>query len=148
MTAMAATAMIATACSGTVGTVDSSAPITTARIATAAGMVLVQGDILRKYRSTGGEDGPLGLPIGNEQPAPNGGRRTIFQGGAIYWTPQTGAHIVRGAIRDTWEHENGGAGGPLGYPVSDEEPVPGGRQSQFQHGTITYVGGQSHVEIR
>lgn len=148
MVATAAAAIIATACSGTTGTVQTTTPITTARIATAAGMVLVQGDILLKYRSTGGEDGPLGLPIGNEQPAPGGGRCTIFQNGAIYWTPQTGAHIVRGVIRQTWEHENGGAGGPLGYPTADEQPVPGGWQSQFQHGTITYTGGQSHVEMR
>ncbi|MBO0866262.1 MAG: esterase [Mycobacterium sp.] len=110
-------------------------------------MVLVQGEILAKYRSVSGADGPLGLPIGDEQPAPNGGRRTIFGGGAIYWSPQTGAHIVRGAIRTDWEYEYGGAGGPLGYPTSDEQPIARGWQSQFQHGTITYTGGQPHVEI-
>lgn len=146
--AAVAAAAVVTACSDTSGTIETSTPVTTARIATAAGMVVVQGAILVKYQSDGGEDGPLGLPIGDEQPAPNGGRKTIFQNGAIYWTPQTGAHIVRGAIRQSWEHEHGGAGGPLGYPTSDEQPIPGGSQSQFQHGVITYTGGQIHVEMR
>jgi uncharacterized protein with LGFP repeats len=119
---------------------------TTTRIATAAGMVLVQGAILRKYQSLGGSDGPLGLPIGDEQPAPNGGWRQIFAGGAVYWSPQTGAHIVRGAIRSSWEYEYGGTGGPLGYPINDEHPIAGGWQSRFQHGTITYTNGQLRVD--
>lgn len=145
---VAAAAIFAAACSGGGGTIETTAPETTARIATAAGMVLVQGEILTKYQSAGGPDGPLDLPIGDEQPAPNGGQRQIFGGGAIYWTPRTGAHIVRGAIRVAWEHDYGGSAGPLGYPTSDEQPIPGGWQSQFEHGTITYTGGQTHAEIR
>lgn len=139
---------LGSACSGDTGTaLTTSATETTARIATAAGMVMVQGEILSKYRSVGGPDGPLGLPIGDEQPAANGGRCTIFQNGAIYWSPQTGAHIVRGPIRQVWEHENDGAGGPLGYPTTDEQTIPGGWRSEFQHGVITYTGGQAQVEI-
>lgn len=144
---VAAAAIFAAACSNPSDKIETTPPQSTARIATAAGMVLVQGAIFAKYQSVGGSDGPLGLPTGDEQPAPNGGRRQIFGAGAIYWTPQTGAHIVRGVIRSTWEYEYGGAAGPLGYPTSDEKPVPGGWQSQFQHGTITYTGGQPHVEI-
>lgn len=143
-----AAATIAVGCSNASGTIRTAAPVTTARIATSAGMVLVQGQILAKYESVGGPDGSLGLPVGGEQPAPGGGQRQIFGDGAIYWSPQTGAHIVRGAIRTTWEFQYGGAGGPLGYPTSDERPVPGGKQSQFQHGTITTdTGGQPHVDI-
>ncbi|MGH3633712.1 LGFP repeat-containing protein [Mycobacterium sp.] len=145
--AVATAATLATACSGAGGTIENAGPVTTARIATAAGMVLLQGEILAKYQSVDGVNGPLGLPIGTEQPVPNGGRRTIFENGAIYWSPQTGAHIVRDAIRGTWEDEYGGAGGPLGYPTTDEKSVPGGWQSQFQHGAITYTGDQPHVEI-
>lgn len=145
--AIAAAAIFAAACSNESGRIEATPIQTTARIATAAGMVLVQGAILAKYQSVGGVDGSLGLPVGDEQPAPDGGRRQIFGGGAIYWSPQTGAHIVRGTIRTCWEYEYGGAGGSLGYPTSDEQPVPGGWQSQFQHGTITYIGGQPHVEM-
>jgi uncharacterized protein with LGFP repeats len=144
---MAVAATFAAACSNPSDKIETTPPQTTARIATAAGMVLLQGAILAKYQSVGGSDGSLGLPVGQEQSTPNGGRRQIFGGGAIYWSPQTGADIVRGVIRSTWEYEYGGAGGPLGYPTSDEHSVPGGWQSQFQHGTITYTGGQPHVEM-
>ncbi|ODR12458.1 hypothetical protein BHQ16_15760 [Mycobacterium shimoidei] len=148
MVAASVAVSLVTGCSGDTGTAPiTSATETTARIATAAGMVMVQGEILAKYRSVGGTDGPLGLPIGDEQPAANGGRCTIFQNGAIYWSPQTGAHIVRGPIRQAWEHEYGGAGGPLGYPIADEQTIPGGWRSEFQHGVITYTGDQAHVEI-
>lgn len=148
LAAVVTAAIVAAGCSNASGTIPTAAPETTARIATSAGMVLVQGEILKKYQSVGGPDGPLGLPVGEEQPAPNGGRRQIFGGAAIYWSPQTGAHILRGAIRTAWEFQYGGAGGPLGYPTSDEQPVPGGSATQFQHGTITVTDGQLHVEMR
>jgi uncharacterized protein with LGFP repeats len=107
----------------------------------------VQGVILQKYNASGGASSPLGLPTASEAAAPNGGQFSTFNGGAIYWTPQTGAHIVWGGIRDAWERD-GGAGGRLGYPTSDEETIPGGWQSQFQHGTITYTDGHATVEAR
>jgi uncharacterized protein with LGFP repeats len=145
--AVAIAADLAPACSNVSDRIGNLTGIeTTARIATAAGMVLVQGEILKKYQSLDGSDGSLGLPIGDEQPTTNDGRRQIFAGGAIYWSPQTGAHIVRGAIRNSWEYEYGGTGGPLGYPVNDEHRIPGGWQSRFQHGTITYADGQLRVE--
>ena len=41
----------------------------------------------------------LGYPVTNEDPTPDGvGRVNHFQGGKIYWTPTTGAHVVYGAI--------------------------------------------------
>jgi uncharacterized protein with LGFP repeats len=85
----------------------------------------------------------LGLPTSDEQAVP-GGRFSAFDGGAIYWTPETGAHVIWGGIRESWE----GAGGPagaLGYPTTDEQIIPGGWKSEFQHGSITYTDGP-HVE--
>jgi uncharacterized protein with LGFP repeats len=116
-------------------------------IVTPNGSFVVQGIILQKYNATGGASSPLGLPTASEAPAPNGGQFSTFTGGAIYWTPQTGAHIVWGGIRDAWERD-GGAGGRLGYPTADEQTITGGWQSQFQHGTITYTDGQAKVEAR
>jgi uncharacterized protein with LGFP repeats len=145
--AVAGAAIFAGACSNAAGTIETSPTQSTARIATSAGMVLVNGEILKKYQAVGGPDGSLGLPVGGEQPAPDGGRRQIFAGGAIYWSPHTGAHIVRGAIRTAWEFQYGGAGGALGYPTSDPEPLPGGSRSQFQRGTVTDTGGQLRVDM-
>lgn len=141
-------AAVAVACSNASGTIGTAAPETTARIATSGGMVLVQGEILAKYQAVDGPDGLLGLPIGEEQPTPDGGRRQLFAGGAIYWSPQSGAHIVRGKIRTSWEYEYGGPAGLLGYPISDQKSIPGGSQAQFQHGSITYTGGQPEVHMQ
>jgi uncharacterized protein with LGFP repeats len=142
-----ATAAILAACSGASGNIETSSQ-TTARVNNGAGAVLVQGEILAKYQSLGASEGALGLPVGLEQPAANGGRRQIFGGGAVYWSPQTGAHIVHGVIRTTWEYDYSGPAGPLGYPTSDEQPIVGGWKTQFEHGAITYTGGEPYVEMR
>ena len=65
------------------------------------------------------------------------GRFSVFERGSIYWTPQTGAHEVRGAIRDKYA-QLGWEAGSLGYPISDEYSVTGGKRSDFQHGSITW----------
>ncbi|HZQ31458.1 MAG TPA: hypothetical protein VFB19_06965 [Mycobacterium sp.] len=116
------------------------------KITTPSGDFVVQGAILQKYNAFGGANSPLGLPTSNEEPGPNGGQYSTFAGGAIYWTPETGAHVIWGGIRSSWEHD-GGAGGPLGYPTSDEKTIPGGWESEFQHGTITYTDGP-HIQTR
>jgi glucose/arabinose dehydrogenase len=98
----------------------------------------VLGDIYRSWARTGWEGGRLGFPITNETSTPDGrGRYNHFEGGSIYWTPQTGAHVVEGAIRDRWS-ARGWERSYLGFPTSDEYPVPGGRRSDFQGGSITW----------
>jgi len=58
-------------------------------------------EIYKKYLALGGSNGFLGAPLGPETQAPDGfGRFRDFQGGSIYWTSQTGAHEIQGAIRD------------------------------------------------
>jgi hypothetical protein len=98
----------------------------------------VHGAIRDKWAELGWEAGALGYPVSNETKTPdNVGRFSVFQHGSIYWTPVTGAHEVRGAIRDKYM-ESGWESGPLGYPVSDEYAVSGGRRSDFEHGSITW----------
>src|SRR5919199_153072 len=76
-------------------------------------------------------------PLTDETGTPDGvGRFNHFAGGSIYWTPETGAHEVHGAIRDKWANM-GWERSELGYPTSDEHDIPGGRISQFQRGEIT-----------
>jgi hypothetical protein len=56
--------------------------------------------------------------------------------GSIYWTPETGANAIYGAIRERWE-SLGWERSYLGYPISDEVDFPeGGRVNEFQHGGI------------
>jgi len=77
-----------------------------------------------------------------EPPAP--GKRPwsgpgTFVASSIYWSPRTGAHIVTGDIRATWL-AGGGPGGPLGYPIADEEPTDSatGRRCRFERGEIVW----------
>ena len=92
------------------------------------------------WKSLGWETGFLGYPLTDELPTPDGvGRFNHFQGGSIYWTPQTGVHEVHGDIRELWKNL-GWELGCLGYPISNEEDSSGGwaRQSRFEHGIIKW----------
>ncbi|MCF6746766.1 hypothetical protein E9529_21435, partial [Blastococcus sp. KM273128] len=64
-----------------------------------------------------------------------GGSFSLFTGGAIYWSPSTGAHFVKGAIYDTWA-KSGYETGVLGFPVRNETNVRGGSFSLFTGGAI------------
>lgn len=110
----------------------------------------VHGDIRAKYNALQGPAGVLGLPLTDETTAPDKvGRYNHFQGGSIYWKPNTGPMMVRGAVRDLWASQ-GWERGPLGYPVQDEyrmvtnspnqEPVT--TWSMFQNGAIFHTAGQ------
>jgi hypothetical protein len=94
------------------------------------------GDPIRdKYNSLGTSF--LGEPVSQVQPTQDGvGRFQNFRNGSIYWSPNTGAHEIHGGIRDEWMR-NGAERGPLGYPVTDEQPAPNGDHiQQFQNGSI------------
>jgi len=107
----------------------------------ATGAWSVHGAIRGHWASLGWEAGPTGYPTTDERTTPDGvGRYNHFTGGggaSIYWTPPTGAQLVHGAIRNRWA-SMGWELSSLGYPVSDEYAVPGGRRSNFQHGSLTY----------
>ncbi len=114
----------------------------------ATGAQSVQGAIKAKWAQDQWETGFLGYPLTDERTTPDGlGRYNHLQGGSLYWTPTTGAHSVQGAIRDTWAAQ-GWETGPLGYPISDEYTVPGGRQSDFQHGSLFWDAGTGLVSPR
>ena len=109
----------------------------------------VRGAIRGKWASLGWELGFLGYPLTDETTTPDGvGRFNHFQGGSIYWTPATGAHEVRGAIRDRWS-VLGWEGGRLGYPVSDELDTPHhfGKVSHFQGGSLYWDAGRGAYEV-
>src|SRR3954468_10991345 len=90
----------------------------------ATGAHAMMGAILDKYMSLGGPaDGDLGFPTIDEGggKAPNS-RNTTFSAAdnpVIFWTPDTGARVVRGAINAAWD-KLGGSAGVLGVPTEDE----------------------------
>ncbi|MGB6209457.1 LGFP repeat-containing protein, partial [Mycobacterium sp.] len=90
----------------------------------ATGANAVESDILAKYESLGGPGGNLGFPIANEA---DGGRKPASRVSAfaaadkpvIFWTPDHGAFVVRGAIKAAWD-KLGAATGKLGPPVGEQ----------------------------
>jgi uncharacterized protein with LGFP repeats len=82
----------------------------------------------------------LGLPTSDEITVPGvaGARKCTFQGGTIYWSAGTGAHVVFGAIGAKYN----ALGGPAahGLPTSDEADtgVTGVRVTNFQNGNAIY----------
>ncbi|MFC4124092.1 alpha/beta hydrolase-fold protein [Nocardia rhizosphaerae] len=106
----------------------------------ATGTHAVGGRIGGTYTGVGAAYSPLGLPLEGERGLPDGrGRMQSFEGGAIYWTPQTGAQVVRGAIFEEWAKQ-GYEGGPAGYPVAAEARTPSrdGVVQSFEHGPMFY----------
>lgn len=99
------------------------------------------GAILSKYESLGGPAGDLGLPVGTEADGgvPNS-RVSAFSGPdkpVIFWTPDSGAIVVRGAINAAWQ-KLGAATGTLGGP-SGEQSVAGDVVTQkFSGGEISW----------
>jgi hypothetical protein len=98
----------------------------------------IHGAIRDHWVATGGVTGFLGVPTTNETGTPDGvGRFNHFNGASIYWTPSTGAHDIRGLIRDKWA-SLGWETSFLGYPITDEMGSPDnvGRYSHFQKNGI------------
>jgi len=106
---------------------------------TALGAWEVHGLINDRWVALGREASVVGYPITDERIPPDGiGRYGVFERGSIYWSPSTGAHEVLGRIRDKYK-DLGWEAGPLGYPVSGEYAVGGGRRSEFEHGMLTWI---------
>jgi uncharacterized protein with LGFP repeats len=108
---------------------------------TPSGAVLeVHGLIFARWAALGREEGFLGFPFTDELVTPDGiGRYNHFEGGSIYWSPNTGAHDVSGFIREAWANDGlGWERGTLGYPTSDPASMPGSSTAfqDFQGGSI------------
>ncbi|CAN5727579.1 hypothetical protein BH10ACT9_BH10ACT9_29100 [soil metagenome] len=101
----------------------------------------VFGAILEKYRAAGGPEGDLGFPNIDEGPGRAPESRNVTFNGAdgpvIFWTPQTGAWVVRGVINAAWDRV-GGSSGPLGVPVEDEVYTGESISQRFSGGQLTY----------
>ena len=108
----------------------------------ATGAHLMQGAILEKYESLGGPaDSDLGFPTIDEGPgrAPDS-RNTTFSAPdnpVIFWTPATGARVVRGPINAAWDRL-GGSSAVLGVPAEDESYDGAVVTQKFTGGELSY----------
>jgi glucose/arabinose dehydrogenase len=100
---------------------------------------VANGD-LTEYRNIGGPQS-YGIPYIDEARTPDKlGSYQHFTpatstGRSIYYYPGIGSHEVHGGIRATWA-SLGWERSRLGYPITDEFSVAGGRRNTFQHGYI------------
>lgn len=111
-------------------------------VQTRPGEIEVNADnpIRVKFTALGGSKSMLGSATSQIRNTPDGiGRYQHFQNGSIYWSSQTGAHVVVGEIREKWL-SIGAENGVLGYPISDEEvTADGAKVTRFQHGLIRWT---------
>jgi len=106
------------------------------------GAAVVTGPVLAKYESVGGPQGDLGFPTSSEA---DGGlapaSRTIGFAAedkpVIFWTPDYGAAIVRGAMNAAWQ-KLGGAKGALGAPMSDQTQNGDVVTQRFSGGAVSW----------
>ena len=97
--------------------------------------MLKGGAIYARWQATGGPKGPLGAPTTPETAGEGRTRYVRFNHGAIYWSPETGAAPVLGAIYDAWAGQSFERG-PLGLPTSGQIQEPEWIVQNFQHGTL------------
>jgi uncharacterized protein with LGFP repeats len=95
------------------------------------------GAILARWESDGGRRGPLGMPTSPEAAGLGSTRYATFERGAMYWSPQTGAQPLTGAIYQAWA-SLGYERGALGLPTSGEIAEPEWVVQNFQHGTLNF----------
>ncbi|MGY1845721.1 LGFP repeat-containing protein, partial [Modestobacter sp. SYSU DS0875] len=107
----------------------------------ATGARAVTSELLAAWARSGWERGPLGYPTtGATALSVGGGRFAHFQGGSVYWSPTTGARVLRGPVRDAWA-ASGWERSALGYPTGDVVVLPDGKgqAATFQHGSIYWT---------
>ncbi|MCV7097085.1 LGFP repeat-containing protein [Mycobacterium kubicae] len=109
----------------------------------ATGAKYMYGPILDKYQALGGPDGSdLGFPTINEVPGLAGpdSRVSTFSASdnpVIFWTPDHGAFVVRGALNAAWD-KLGSSGGAIGVPVGDETYDGEVTSQKFSGGDISW----------
>jgi uncharacterized protein with LGFP repeats len=95
------------------------------------------GAIYEHWQAIGGMNSVLGAPTSPEDSAEGDARYATFAKGAMYWSPDSGAQPVTGAIYDAWGSLSFERG-PLGLPTSAEIQEPLHITQNFQHGTLNY----------
>jgi uncharacterized protein with LGFP repeats len=102
------------------------------------------GAIYSCWQAMGGMHGTLGAPTSPEASGAGSARYVTFDKGAVYWSPECGAHPLMGAIYDAWA-TLGYERGALGLPTSGEIQQPEWIVQNFQHGTLNYDRSSSEV---
>ena len=106
------------------------------------GARVVTGQVLAKYESLGGPEGDLGFPISSETDGglPTASRMSRFAAEdkpVIFWTPDHGAVLMRGAMSAAWDKLDG-AEGTLGAPMADQTEKDNVITQRFTGGVVSW----------
>jgi len=93
--------------------------------------------LARKWFAEGGDTGPLGPALTGLLPAKSGQQYAKFAHGTIYTAPDGGVWTVLGKILERFE-QLGADTGKLGLPTSNEYPVPDGKRTDFENGSLIF----------
>jgi len=110
---------------------------------------MVDGPLTTAWDALGGASSAANLPTTDQAAtgARGGGRWQNFLGDySMFWSQDSGAHVLRGAIRAYWRNA-GAEWSTLGYPTSDETAVAGGVRQQFQGGTLQWSAATGAVSL-
>ena len=106
------------------------------------GARVVSGPVRTRWGAARGVYGSLGYPVTDTICGlRKGGCGQNFTGGSVYWSPATGARVVKGVIRARWIR-SGGVYGRYGYPIAMQRTISGGWSQRFSGGTLTYRHGR------
>jgi len=121
-------------------------------------VVEIHGAIFTKWKNLNYAQSHLGLPTEDEQEAATSpvsgwtGRYSVFEGGVIHWIRGEDRISVIGfeqpgakAISDKY-HAEGGSGGNLGFPTSDDYWWNGGVRVDFENGYIHWTEAEGAVK--
>ena len=100
----------------------------------------ILGQMNARWIALGATASALGSPVADEVCSWTPGKENCyqnFQGGAISWTPSTGAWETYGGIRAYWASK-GFEFGPLGYPTGAVTKTATGETQKFQGGTVSW----------
>lgn len=108
----------------------------------------IRGIIADKYEALGTTGSELGFPTSDEKLVA-GGAFQEFQHGSLYWSHETGAHLIKkGAIFDAWG-KKGWEQGEFGFPTTAQATIPaGGEVVEFENGKISQINGEIVEELR
>lgn len=111
------------------------------------------GEFYRKWKDSGRFPGSLGIPKTDITQLPDDiGKYQEFEKGVLYWSLDTGIHIVSyGDINEKWK-ALGSEMGSLGYPVEDEQEIRPyhqilGYYQDFQRGSIYKVANYNVIAV-
>jgi len=112
------------------------------------GAFVIYGAIRDRWTQAG-VAGRLGALVADEADArAEGSRRSVFEKGAIYWSPGTGAWELFDRLYLDYERL-GGSASALGLPVAAQEALPGGTKQRFEGGQLYLKTGATRAfEVR